>query len=74
MELFEFYVDSPEYYAGGLSRSTAMLERFGPDDGGPGTLSRTVADARKEYSGPGWALRKGILRVSRAVGYLAPQR
>jgi hypothetical protein len=30
MELFEFYVDSPEYYAGGLSRATAILERLGP--------------------------------------------
>ena len=49
MELFEFYVDSPEYFDGGLSRTTAMLERLGPDDGGPGTPSRIVADARKQY-------------------------
>ena len=27
MELFELYVDSPEYFDGGLSRATAMLER-----------------------------------------------
>ena len=51
MELFELYVDSPEYFDGGLSRATAMLERLGPDDGGPGTPSRIVADARKQYSG-----------------------
>ena len=51
MELFELYVDSPEYFDGGLSRATAMLERLGPDDGGPGSPSRIVADARKEYSG-----------------------
>jgi len=74
MELFELYVDSPEYFDGGLSRATAMLERLGPDDGGLGTPSRIVADARKQYSGPGWALSKGILRVSGAVGYLVPQR
>ena len=72
MELFEFYVDSPEYFEGGLSRATAMLDRLGPDDGGPGTPSRIVADARKEYHGPGWAFRKGLLRVSAALGYLVP--
>lgn len=72
MELFEFYVDSPEYFEGGLSRAKAMLNRLGADDGGPGTPSRIVADARKEYNGPGWALRKGLLRVSAALGYLVP--
>jgi hypothetical protein len=33
-----------------------------------------VAEARNQYSGLPWALEKGILRVSGAVGYLAPQR
>jgi hypothetical protein len=72
MELFELYVDSPEYFDGGLNRATAMLERLGPDDGGPATPSRIVADARKQYSGAAWAMRKGILRVSSAVGYVVP--
>jgi len=74
MELFELYVDSPEYFDGGLSRAIAMLERLGPDDGGPGSPSRIVADARKQYSGPEWAVRKSILRVSSAIGYVVPQR
>ncbi len=74
IELFELYVDSPEYFDGGLNRASAMLERLGPDDGGPATPSKVVADARRQYSGPGWALRKGILRVSGAVGYLAPHK
>jgi len=74
MELFELYVDSPEYFDGGLNRATAILERLGPDDGGPGSPSRIVAESRKEYSGPSWALRKGILRLSGAAGYLAPPR
>ena len=73
-ELFEFYVDSPEWFDGGLDRAMAILERLGPDDGGPGTPSRIVAESRKEYSGLGWALRKGILRVGAMVGYLVPQR
>jgi hypothetical protein len=74
MELFELYVASPEYFDGGLSRAMAMLERLGPDDGGPGTPSRIVADARKRFSGADWALEKGILRASGAVGYLVPRR
>jgi len=71
-ELFELYVDSPEYFDGGLSRATAMLERLGPDDGGPGSPSRIVAQSRKQYSGPDWALQKCILRVSGAAGYVVP--
>ena len=74
MELFEFYADSPEWFEGGLRRATAILERLGPDDGGPATPSRIVAESRKEYSGPGWALRKPIVRFSAAVGYFVPNR
>jgi hypothetical protein len=36
MELFEFYVDSAEWFEGGLERAAAILERLGPDHGGPG--------------------------------------
>ncbi|HLK68415.1 MAG TPA: hypothetical protein VKU19_33515 [Bryobacteraceae bacterium] len=72
IELFEFYVDSPEYFDGGLSCARAMLERLGPDDGGPGSPSRIVADAEMEYRGPSWALRKGVLRVAAVAGYLVP--
>jgi len=60
MDLFEFYMDSPEDFEGGLSRATAMLERLGPDNAGTRTQRRIVADARKQYSGPGWALRKAF--------------
>ena len=74
MELFEFYADSPTWFDRGLCRATALLERFGPDDGGPGTPSRILAESRKEYSGPEWAFRKGILRLSAAPGYSVPLR
>ncbi len=72
MELFEFYVDSPEYFDGGLSRAAGMLERLGPDDGGPASPSRIVADARREYRGASWVLRKGVLRFGAVTGYLIP--
>lgn len=74
MELFEFYVDSPEWFDGGLDRAKAALERLGPDDGGPGSPSRILAQARSECrsGGWGWAIRKGILRSSGLVGAVAP--
>ena len=74
IELLEFYADSPEWFDRGLGRADALLERFGPDDGGPGTPSRTLAESREEHSGPEWAFRKGILRLSAAPGYSVPLR
>ena len=74
IELFEFYVDSPEWFDGGFERAAATFERLGPDDGGPGAPSRILAEARSEYrsGGWGWAIRKGILRSSGVIGTLAP--
>jgi tetratricopeptide (TPR) repeat protein len=72
-ELFESYVDSPEWFDGGLDRARAIVERLGPDDGGPGSPSRILAETRSEYSsaGWGWAVRKGILRFSGTIGAVA---
>ena len=72
MELFEFYIDSPEYFDGGLRRAAAILERLGSDDGGPASPSRILADARKEYRGANWFLARNVLRVSSVAGYLVP--
>ena len=74
VELFEFYIDSPEWFDGGLDRAKAALERLGPDDGGPGAPSRILAEARNECrsGGWGWAIRKTVLRSSGVIGSLAP--
>ena len=74
VELFDFYLDSPAWFGGGLDRAASLLERLGPDDGGPGTPSRRLTDSRNEYRGAGWAMAKGILRLSAAAGRLVPQR
>jgi tetratricopeptide (TPR) repeat protein len=74
MELFDFYVDSPEWFGGGLDRAAYLLERIGPDDGGPGSPSRRLADSRNEFKGPAWAIAKGIKRLSAAAGHFVPQR
>jgi hypothetical protein len=54
MELFDFYVESPEWFDGGLQRTAALLELFSPADSGPESLHREIAYSRKEHSGPGW--------------------
>jgi tetratricopeptide (TPR) repeat protein len=72
-ELFDFYVDSPEWFDGGLARAREIIERLGPDEDAA-TLNMMVAQSRQEYSGREWVLGKGILRVSSAAGYLVPQR
>ena len=74
MELFAFYVDSPEWFDGGLRRAAAILERLGPDDRGPGTPSRNLSESRQQYGGPEWMVRKRILRTLAVAGYLVPQR
>jgi tetratricopeptide (TPR) repeat protein len=71
IELFEFYVDSPEWFGGGLDRAAALAERLGPDEGG--APSRIVAQSRREYSGLGWAMRKRILQAGTLAGVVTPQ-
>ncbi|MGA3017710.1 MAG: hypothetical protein ABSF62_11370 [Bryobacteraceae bacterium] len=71
-ELFDFYVDSPEWFSGGLERAAALLERISPGAIGAGLRGKQLADARKEYSGVGWWMRWAILRTSGAIGHFVP--
>jgi len=74
MELFDFYVDSPEYFHGGLERAAALLERMGPEEFGAEVRLTELAESRKEHSGVGWWMRAAVLRTSSAMGSLVPQR
>lgn len=74
LELFDFYVDSPEWFGGGLERATALLERMGPEASGAQERLEELAESRKEHRGVGWWMRAAVLRTSGAVGYLAPAR
>jgi len=74
LELFDFYVDSPEWFGGGLERAAALLERMGPEAYGAQERLEELAASRKEHSGVGWWMRLAVLRTSSTVGYLAPQR
>lgn len=73
-ELFEFYLESPEWFRGGLSAAANVLERLGSvDPASEPWLRRQLADARNEYSGGGWRIRQAILWTSGAIGYAVPQ-
>jgi tetratricopeptide (TPR) repeat protein len=74
MELFDFYVESPEWFDGGLQPAAALLELFTPADSDPESLLREIADARKEHSGPGWWMRRAVLSMSDAIGRIVPER
>ena len=67
-DLFEFYVDSPEWLEGGLSKARELQRQLeGGDD-----FSGMLQAAEREYSGPEWQVRKVILRTAGAPGGLLP--
>jgi len=74
LELFNFYVDSPEWFSGGLERATELLDRMGPDTFDTQERLAELAESRKEHSGAGWWMRMAVLRTSNLAGYLVPQR
>lgn len=71
-ELFDFYVDSPEWFRGGLQRAAALLEQIRPEESDP--KFSEIADARKEHSGSGWWMRRWVLWTSGAIGHIVPDR
>jgi tetratricopeptide (TPR) repeat protein len=73
-ELFDFYVDSPEWFHGGLQRAAALLELIRPAESDPKPWLREIADSRKEHSGPGWGVRRWVLWTSGAIGRIVPER
>ena len=73
-ELFDFYVDSPQWFGGGLERAAALLERIGSEDPGAELRLAHLADSREEYGGAEWWMRRAALRTAAVAGYLVPQR
>ena len=74
LELFDFYVDSPEWFHGGLERAAVLLERICTGEFCPQTWREQLADSRKDHSGGGWWTRRAILWTSGAVGHGVPQQ
>ncbi len=71
LELFDFYLDSPEWFRGGIERAAALLERIDSlDPGADPELRRRLADSRGDHSGASWGMRRVILLQSQAIGEL----
>jgi tetratricopeptide (TPR) repeat protein len=73
-ELFDFYVDSPEWFHGGLQPAAALLELIRPAESDPKPWLREIADSRKEHSGPGWGMRRWVPWTPGAIGRIVPER
>ena len=72
-ELFDFYVDSPEWFHGGLGRADAVAERISSIEAGDDAVLRnSLAASRTEHSGPAWLTRRGLLAAFSAVGRFIP--
>jgi tetratricopeptide (TPR) repeat protein len=72
-ELFEFYLDSPEWFGGGLERAAALLERIRPGASGADALRKQLADSRREHSGAVWWMERAVLWTSGTMGRFVPQ-
>jgi len=73
-ELFEFYLESPEWFRGGLNRAAALRERVSQQQSANEHWKEKLAAARREYGGPAWWETKAILCTHGAVGSVIPSR
>ena len=72
-DLFHFYLDSPEWFSGGLTKAEPLVERIEPDDPGAQAFLRTqLADARHDFSGVDWRARQITLVPTRQFGKMVP--
>ena len=71
-ELFQFYLDSPEWIHGGLKRAAALLEQSAIDEAGRAELARQIAQSKEEHSGPAWWFRSGVVWTTASAGHIVP--
>jgi tetratricopeptide (TPR) repeat protein len=71
--LFDFYLDSPEWFGGGLRRAALLVERIAPDDPGAQAFLRELVDGgREEYRSLDWRMRQATLVPSAQIGRIVP--
>jgi tetratricopeptide (TPR) repeat protein len=70
LALFDLYVDSPEFFRGGLARAAALAECIGRGGSGREIRLRQLADSRRDHSGAGWWMRRAFLWTSGAIAEL----
>ena len=68
-ELFDFYLESPEWFTGGLEKAAVLVERIAPEDPGAQAFLRELLEgAHKGYGGVDWRAREVTLVPSREIG------
>jgi tetratricopeptide (TPR) repeat protein len=72
-ELVDLYLNSPEWFSGGLERAAALLAHSNTQESGMEPRLQQLAFSRKAHSGAGWWIERAILRTSGALGYIVPQ-
>ena len=72
LELFDFCLDSPEWFHGGLQQAATLLELIRSAESDPEPWLKEIADSRREHSGPGWCMRRAVLWTSGAIGHIIP--
>ena len=65
-ELFMFYLESPGWLPGGLTRAAELAERLGP---GKDERMAALVNSRREYSAPEWWIQRAVQLPSAAVGF-----
>ena len=73
-ELFEFFLESPGWFSGGLNRAAALRELVSQQQSANEHWKERLAAARHEYAGPAWWETKAILCTYGAVGSVIPSR
>jgi tetratricopeptide (TPR) repeat protein len=72
-ELFDFYLDSPEWVGGGLRRAALLVDKIAPDDPGEHALLQwRLNEAREDYHGPDWHLSQANQLPATVLGRIVP--
>lgn len=72
-DLFQFYLDSPEWFGGGTGRAALLLERLTPADSmEQAFLEARLKEARQDAQGAGWWMRMAVLWPSQKASHLVP--
>jgi hypothetical protein len=61
-DLFDFYLDAPEWLGSGLEKAALLVERIEPDDRAAQAFLRAQIDeAKQDYNGLYGRLRQGLV-------------
>jgi Tfp pilus assembly protein PilF len=72
VELFDLYVESPEYFHGSLERAASLLESSALDVWTAEALRSRLAASRREHRGRDWQAERTVIWMIGPFGYAVP--